>query len=82
MSDKVTTAVAFAFAMAVEDGCVDRNLLLIRAAVNERLELINEQRPPRIKLPAGQVWVWMNGPGAPHWERRGTGVVSGTTEET
>lgn len=75
MIDKTTTAVAFAFAMAVEEGLVDRNLLFIRVAINERLELINEMRPPRIKLPAGQVWAWMNGRGNPHWERRGTGVI-------
>lgn len=24
----------------------------------------------------GQVWVWMNGPGDPHWEMRGTGLIA------
>lgn len=35
----------------------------------------SSQVPPREWHGPGQTWVWMNGPGEPHWEIRGTGLV-------
>jgi hypothetical protein len=39
-------------------------------------ELLDIDNPPEYDLPGmehHQVWVWMNGPGKPHYEIRGTG---------
>lgn len=74
MTDKVSAALAFAYLMAVEDGEVDKTLQMVKAAILARQELINHDKPPRKKLPQGQVWAWMNGPGTPHWEVRWTGA--------
>jgi hypothetical protein len=41
-------------------------------------ELIDRNNRPSDNLPgmeSHQVWVWMNGPGKPHWEIRGTGAM-------
>jgi hypothetical protein len=38
--------------------------------------LLDSRKPPwrPRTMESHQLWVWMNGPGAPHWEVRGTGV--------
>jgi len=53
------------------DGYLDR----IAMAIRRRRRMFDMTSPPPEPLPAGQVWVAMNGPGPPHWEPRGTGVV-------
>lgn len=40
------------------------------------MDIYDRRNPPsREGLESHQVWVWMNGPGQPHWEVRGTGVA-------
>jgi hypothetical protein len=65
---------AFAAVTHIKAGDWDRFLVPILAAARERADLLNPDVPPRTRLPQGQVWAWMNGPGAPHWETRGAGV--------
>lgn len=43
------------------------------AAIDRRYN--PDQPPSRNGLERHQVWVWMNGPGHPHWEIRGTGAL-------
>lgn len=69
-------AAAFAATEAIAAGEWDRHLLALWRAVRERRMLTDRSKPPTIPTPERhQVWVWMNGPGAPHWEIRGTGVI-------
>lgn len=68
-------ALAFAAVTAIENGEWDRFLAQIALAVRRRLMLLDRTRQPSEPLPRGQVWVWMNGPGTPHWEIRGTGAL-------
>lgn len=74
MSAKTSAALAFAYLMAVEDGEVDRTLIMVKRAITERQMLINHDKSPKRPLPEGQVWAWMHGPGTPHWEVRWTGA--------
>jgi hypothetical protein len=75
MVTDVTDVLAFATVEAIKAGDCDRHLRTILAATKERLELIDPSKPPRRKPPEShQLWVWMNGPGTPHWEIRGTGA--------
>lgn len=45
-----------------------------------RNPIYQREKPPPTTLPPGQVWVWMHGPGKPHWEVRGTGVIFPTDD--
>ena len=43
-------------------------------------ELLDFDNPPERNLPGmepHQFWIWMNGPGKPHYEIRGTGAMLG-----
>lgn len=75
----MTDAAAFAAVEAIKAGEWDRALVPLLATVRERMALIDPSKPPRMTpemIASGhQVWVWMNGPGTPHWEVRGTGAL-------
>ena len=75
MTDAAANAAAFAAVEAIRNGQWDAHLDQIGFAVLERKLMFDQSKKPAIKLPAGQVWAWMNGPGIPHWEVRGTGAL-------
>jgi hypothetical protein len=66
---------------AIEAGECDRHLEQILTAAKARLELVDPTKPPRRQPPEPhQVWAWMSGPGAPHWQIVGTGARLPTEE--
>jgi hypothetical protein len=77
-------ALGFAAVEAIRAGTLDPHLGTIARAIADRYRALasTEQlrldaqpaRTPEMEA-SGQHWVWMNGPGEPHWEIRGTGVV-------
>lgn len=71
----MSSAAAFAANEAIRSGEFDSFLDELLRTVQARRELIDHSRKPKTWLPPGQVWAWMNGPGTPHWEPRGTGVI-------
>jgi hypothetical protein len=72
----VSAAQAFAAGEAVKSGDFDRYLVGLLTSIRQRLALIDHTRSPsRVGLESHQVWAWMNGPGTPHWEIRGTGAI-------
>lgn len=72
-----TASAAFAASEAIRAGEWDDHLQQLAWEVKKRQELYDRARPPRLTTPPEkhQVWAWMNGPGRPHWEIRGTGLV-------
>lgn len=67
---------SFAAVQHIEAGDWDRHLVQVAAAARWRLKLLDQNKqPPRTGLESHQVWAWMNGPGTPHWEVRGTGAL-------
>lgn len=74
---EATPNAAFAFAAreAIEAGEWDRFLVSLAVAVRKRMELIDRSKKPSEPPPPYQHWVWMNGPGTPHWEIVGTGAI-------
>lgn len=71
----MSSAAAFAASQAITDGEWDKSLFPLLLAIKDRMELINHDKKPARSLPAGQIWVWMGGPGTPHWEVVGTGAL-------
>lgn len=77
MTDHNPAPAAFAALTAIEAGEWDRFLLRLRAAIEQR----RRTDAYKAHLIAGddvsshQHQVWMNGPGEPHWEIRGTGLI-------
>lgn len=74
------SAAAFAATEAILAGDWDRHLASLRMALFDRQRVLEDmsQPPPKTRemIASGhQVWVGMNGPGKPHWEVRGTGVL-------
>lgn len=75
----MSAAAAFAATEMIKAGEWDPYLDKLRIAVRDRQQVLEDgtQPPPKTisMLASGhQVWVWMNGPGKPHWEVRGTGL--------
>lgn len=75
----MSDAVAFAASEAIAAGEWDRHLHTIQVALTRRRQELEDPNhpPPRTTamIASGhQVWAWMNGPGKPHWEVRGTGA--------
>lgn len=67
---------AFAATEAIRSGDWDDFIGPLFVAITKRRELYNQKKSPsRAGLEDHQVWAWMNGPGRPHWEVRGTGLV-------
>lgn len=70
------SSASFAAHQAIDAGQWDDFLTPLFVAIQRRRELYNHKKqPPRFGMASHQVWAWMNGPGAPHWEVRGTGAV-------
>jgi hypothetical protein len=70
---------AFAAAEAVRSGEWDDYLLALKQAIHDRERILQDEEnvPPQtvtMQASGHQVWVWMQGPGKPHWEVRGTGA--------
>ena len=65
---------AFSTTEFIRHGQFDKHLDQIIGAAKVRRAVLAGERPPDIRLPEGQVWVWMNDP-VNAWEPRGTGVV-------
>lgn len=70
----VADAAAFAAHTAIEAGEWDDHLDALAAAVRRRKALYDDRKSPTTPLPAGQVWVWING-NPSRWEPRGTGAL-------
>lgn len=72
-------SLGFAAVEAIRDGALDRHLDTIDRAIGARrraIRRLNTQPERTAEMVANhQHWVWMNGPGEPHWEVRGTGVT-------
>jgi hypothetical protein len=71
---------AFSATESISYGSWDPYLTQLRIALADRQRVLEdpEQAPPKTAemIASGhQTWVWMHGPGKPHWEIRGTGVV-------
>lgn len=71
---------AFGTVEGIASGEWDRFLPKILIAVRDRQRVLenHEKIPPKTRsmiVSGHQVWVWMQGPGKPHWEIRGTGLV-------
>jgi hypothetical protein len=76
----VSAASAFNASVEIEQGVLDRFLPQILIAIKDRQRVLEDhtKQPPKTQemLASGhQVWVWMQGPGKPHWEVRGPGVT-------
>jgi hypothetical protein len=72
---------AFAATEAIRAGEWDGFLPQIRMALADRERVLRnpDQPPPKTDAMVAsghQVWAWMNGPGKPHWEVRGTGMIA------
>lgn len=75
-----SSAAAFAAFEAIRSGQWDAHMNQLMIAVGERSKILRDPtRPPpktQSMIESGhQVWAWMNGPGAPHWEAMGTGAI-------
>ena len=69
------SAAAFAATEAIRAGEWDAYLHQIAFAVKARQKLLDPLKKPDIPLEPAQRWVWMTGPGMPHWEVVGTGAI-------
>lgn len=76
---RTITALTFAMCEAIDVGDADDLLLSVRRSVLNRLRVLqNPDTPPadtEAMIAQRQLWVWMYGPGKPHWEIRGTGAL-------
>jgi hypothetical protein len=74
----MTAPLGFAAVEAIREGALDRHLDTIDQAIQARRRVLRRSAAPG-RTPEmvdnHQHWVWINGPGEPHWEIRGTGVA-------
>lgn len=76
MSTATNKADAFAALEHINAGDWDDWLPLFRGAALRRATIYNHKRQPdRTELADHQLWVWMTGPGRPHWVIVGTGAL-------